>query len=181
MRISRRSKKEEPKKNYLFNEGIKSPRVLVLNSAGENLGIMNTAEALRLAREQESDLVEINPKAEPPVAKITDFGQFRYNQEKENRLRKAHQHVVEIKGVRLSLRIGRHDLEIRQTQALKFLNNGDKVKIEIILRGREMQHGPLAFEIIKNFSDEINKVEKIRWEQPTERQGNKVTAIIAKS
>ncbi len=181
MRISRRSKKEEPKKIYFYNEGITAPSVLVLDSNGENLGIMNTGEALRLAREQESDLVEINPKAEPPVAKITDFGQFRYNQEKENRLRKAHQHVVEIKGVRLSLRIGRHDLEIRQTQALKFLNNGDKVKIEIILRGREMQHGQLAFEIIKNFVNEINKVEKIRWEQPVERQANKVTAIIAKS
>lgn len=182
MRISRRSKKEQPQKiNYRFNEGIETPRILVLDNTGQNLGIMSTAEAIRLAREQELDLVEINPKTNPPVAKIIDFGQFRYQKEKELRLKKAHQHVVEIKGVRLSLRIGKHDLEIRKTQALKFLNNGDKIKVEIMLRGREMQQSKTAFEIIKNFFAELNTVERIRWEQETEKQGNKVTAIMAKA
>jgi translation initiation factor IF-3 len=182
MRISRYGpKKEEPKKAYRFNEGIQTPKVLVLDNAGANIGIMNTGEAIRLAREQELDLVEINPITDPPVAKIMNFGQFRYNQEKESRLRKAHQHVVEIKGVRLSLRIGRHDSEIRKIQAVKFLNNGDKVKVEIILRGRELQQVPMAFQMVKNFINEIDKIEKVRWEQQAEKQGNKVTAIIAKS
>lgn len=182
MRISRRSKKEQPQKiNYRFNEGIETPRILVLGNDGQNLGVMNTAEAIRLAREQDLDLVEINPKTNPPVAKIIDFGQFRYQKEKELRLKKAHQHVVEIKGVRLSLRIGKHDLEIRKTQALKFLNNGDKIKVEIMMRGREMQQSKTAFEIIKNFFNELNAIEKIRWEQEIEKQGNKVTAIIAKA
>jgi translation initiation factor IF-3 len=123
MRISRRSKKEQPPKiNYLYNEGIQAPRILVLNSDGSNIGIMTTAEAIRKARELELDLVEINPKTDPPVAKIMDFGQFRYQKEKEMRLKKAHQHVVEIKGIRLSLRIGKHDSEIRKNQAVKFLN-----------------------------------------------------------
>jgi translation initiation factor IF-3 len=182
MRISRRSKKEQPQKiNYRFNEGIETPRILVLDNAGANLGIMTTAQAIRLARDQEMDLVEINPKTDPPVAKIIDFGQFRYQKEKELRLKKAHQHVVEIKGVRLSLRIGKHDLEIRKTQAIKFLNNGDKIKVEIMLRGREMQQAKTAFDIIKQFFTELNTIEKIRWEQEIEKQGNKVTAIMAKS
>ena len=136
MRISHRRKKEEPKKIYFFNEGIAAPQVLVLDKAGANLGVMPTAKALSLAREEGMDLVEINPKSTPPVAKIIDFGQFRYQQEKEARISKAHQHVVEIKGVRLSLRIGDHDAEIRRNQALKFLDEGNKVKIEVILRGR---------------------------------------------
>jgi translation initiation factor IF-3 len=181
MRISRRSKKEQPQKiNYRYNEGIDAPRILVLNSDGSNIGVLTTAEAIRKAREQELDLVEINPKTDPPVAKIMDFGQFRYQKEKELRLRKAHQHVVEIKGVRLSLRIGAHDLAIRQTQALKFLNNGDKIKIEIMLRGREMQQAATAFDMIKNFFAKLNETEKVRWEQEPEKQGNKVTAIAAK-
>ncbi len=182
MRISRRGKKkEEPKKNYHYNEGIAAPKILVLDSAGASLGIMTTAEAIRVAREQELDLVEINPKTDPPVAKIMDFGQFRYAQEKEMRLRRAHQHTVEIKGVRLSLRIGKNDLLIRQNQAIKFLDNGDKVKIEVALRGREMQQGALAFDMIKKFMQDITAECKIRVEQEIEKQGNKVTSIIAKS
>ncbi len=181
MRISRRGKKEEPKRIYFYNEGIKSPTLLILDTDGSNLGVMPTAEGIRLAREKELDLVEINPKSDPPVAKIIDFGQFRYAQEKEQRIRKAHQHVVEIKGVRLSLRIGAHDLEIRRGQTLKFLNNGDKVKIEIMLRGREMQQAGLAFDNVKKFIETVNSETPIRVEQPTEKQGNKVTTIIAKA
>ena len=181
MRITHRRKKEEPKKNYLFNEGIVAPEVLVLNREGANLGVMKTGAAIALAREQGLDLVEINPKITPPVTKIIDFGQFRYIQEKEARIAKAHQHVVEIKGVRLSARIGEHDLEIRKNQAMKFLNEGHKVKVEVILRGRELAHANVAFDIIKNFIQSVNSELPVRTEQPTERSANKITAIIAKS
>ena len=123
MRISRRSKKEQPQKiNYRYNEGIDAPRILVLNSDGSNIGVLTTAEAIRKAREQELDLVEINPKTDPPVAKIMDFGQFRYQKEKELRLRKAHQHVVEIKGVRLSLRIGADRKSTRLNSSHEFVS-----------------------------------------------------------
>ncbi|KKW08262.1 MAG: Translation initiation factor IF-3 [Candidatus Kaiserbacteria bacterium GW2011_GWA2_49_19] len=181
MRITHRHKKEEPKKAYRFNLGIVSPEVLVLDKTGANLGVMKTSAALALAQEQGIDLVEINPKSTPPVAKIIDFGQFRYTQEKEARIAKAHQHVVEIKGVRLSLRIGAHDLEIRKTQAMKFLNDGNKVKVEIILRGRENQQAGMAFEMIKKFVEDVNRAMPVRSEQAPEKQANKVTTIIAKS
>lgn len=181
MRISRRPKKEQPKVNYFYNEGIKNPQLMVIDADGSNLGVLATGEAIRRAREQGADLVEINPKSDPPVAKIMDFGQFRYQKEKELRLRKAHQHVVDIKGIRLSLRIGAHDLEIRRSQTLKFLNDGDKVRLEMILRGREQQQTALAFELVKKFVIEINTHVETRWEQEIEKQGNKITAIITKA
>src|SRR3989339_822384 len=144
MRISRKKKKASQKRVYFFDEKITAPEVMVLNSEGDNLGAMKTGEAIRLARQNEMQLVLINPKSEPPVAKIMDFGQFRYQSEKEERKRLAHQHVVDLKGIRLSVHIGQHDLEIRQSQTIKFLNDGDKVKIEIILKGRENQLKELA-------------------------------------
>ncbi len=181
MRISRRTKKEKPTKDYLYNEFIAAPRVLVLGNEGGMLGEMNTSDAIARARAEDLDLVLINPKSDPPVARFINFGQFRYQQEKEARLAKAHQHVVEIKGVRLSLRIGAHDLDIRKNQTLKFLDGGDKVKIELMLRGREMQQGALGFELVKKFIDSVNSETPIRVEQPTERHANKMSAIIVKA
>lgn len=181
MRITHRRKKEEPKKQYLFNDSITASEVLVLGKDGENLGVMKTSEAITTAQEQGLDLVEINPKTTPPVTKIIDFGQFRYAQEKEARIQKAHQHVVEIKGIRLSLRIGPHDLDIRHVQTLKFLNDGHKVKVEVILRGRENQYGAHAVEVVKKFVEKVGLALPIRVEQQAERNANKVTAIITKS
>jgi translation initiation factor IF-3 len=182
MRISHRRKKpEEPKKIFFFNEGIRAPQVLVLGSNGENIGVMNTGEAIRAAREQELDLVEINPKTDPPVARIMNFGQYQYQQEKASRIRKAHQHVTKTKCIRLSLRIGAHDQEIRRKQILEFLNSGDKVKVDVVLRGREMQQATLAFDLLKKFISTITSEISIKYDQEVERQGNTITATIFKS
>lgn len=182
MRISRKRRpKIEPKKHFFYNEGIQSPSVLVLGSEGQNLGEMNTGEAIRTAREEEMDLVEINPKSEPPVAKIMNFGQYQYQQEKADRLKKAHQHVMRMKCVRLSLRIGQHDKDIRKNQAMEFLNNGHKVKMEILMRGRENQQGKLAMEILKKAIEEIAAILPIKFDQEMERQGNVISTIIFKS
>lgn len=181
MRISRKKTKAVPKKFYFFNEGITASEVFVLDYEGQNLGAMKTAEAIRLAREQEMDLVLINPKSDPPVAKILNFGQYQYQQEKEARLKKAHQRITKTKCLRLSLRIGAHDLEIRKNKAVEFLNEGDKVKIEMILKGRERQQVPLAIEMIKKNIETINAEVPVRFDQNIEKQGNSVSAIIAKA
>jgi translation initiation factor IF-3 len=95
---------------------------------------MTAGEAIRKAREQELDVVEINPKTDPPVVKIMDYGQFRYQKEKEMRIKKAHQHVVDIKGIRMSLRIGKHDFDIRKTQAVPVaLSTPSLVAVRILL------------------------------------------------
>lgn len=181
MRISHKRQKEEPKKVYLYNENIAAPQVMVLDTNGANLGIKNTGEAIRMAQEQELDLVVINPKAEPPVARIMDFSHFQYQQEKEARIRKAHQHVTKVKCVRLSLRIGQHDLDIRKNQAVYFLNNGDKVKVELMLRGRENQQAALGFEVVKEFLASVANEVKTKFEQNLEKQGSFITAIITKA
>ncbi|MEK7131492.1 MAG: translation initiation factor IF-3 [Patescibacteria group bacterium] len=180
MRISHKKHKPEPKKTFFYNAGITAPEVLVLGSDGQMLGVMKPADALRIAKEQELDLVLINPKSTPPVAKIIDFGQFKYQQEKEERLKVAHAHVTEVKGIRLSLRISPHDMENRQNQTIKFLNNGDKVKIEIFLKGREMQQKPMARAIIEKFINNVNALLPVRQDQEIESMFNKVTSIIAK-
>ena len=181
MRISRKRKKAEPTRYYEYNERIKSSAVLLLGENGENLGEINTGEAIRQAKEKEMDLVIINPKNDPPVAKIIDFGQFKYQKDKEDRIKKARQHVVDTKVVRTSLRIGAHDLDIRKKQAIKFLNQGNKVKIELVLRGREMQQTKRAFDTIREVVAEIGQEEKIKIEEEPKKQANRVAVTIVKT
>lgn len=181
MRISR---KKRPQKllipRYNKNEYIKAPEVRLLGSEGENLGVVPTKEALQTAKEQELDLIEINPKADPPVAQIVDFGSFKYQKEKEAKKQKVRSHVSDMKGIRLSIRISDHDMDVRRKQAEKFLDRGDKVKAEIILRGRERGKANLAYGVINKFIKLIEETMPLRHEQEATRQGGKITAIVAK-
>lgn len=182
MRISRKKRPDKPLiPRYFVNERIQAETVRVLDLEGNNIGVMPTHEAIARARELELDLVEINPKADPPVAKIMGFSQFKYQKEKEVRKQKTNAHISELKGIRLSIRIGEHDMEIRQKQAEKFLARGDKVRTEVILRGRERGKAHLAFEVITAFFTKLNQSMPIKYEQPALRQGGKVTAIIIKA
>ncbi len=180
----RRSRKKRPQKaliaHFRLNDKISVPEVRVINDAEENIGVMSVEEALTLARGKEMDLVEINPKAQPPVCKITNFSNFKYQKEKEARKNKAQAHETETKGLRLSVRISDHDMDVRINQADKFLNRGDKIKPEIILKGRENAKPELAFETMKRFFAKMSEKMELRTEQEPTKQGNKVTAIYAK-
>lgn len=181
MRISRKKRPDKPLiPHFRTNQGISSPEVRVIDSEGNNLGVFSVTDALNLAAENESDLVEINPKAEPPVVQIVVFKHFKYQKEKEARKQKAHAHVSEVKGIRLSIRIGAHDLEIRKGQGEKFLERGDKVKVEIILRGAERSKRHLAFEVIQNYFNLLNATIPVKYEQEAAMQGNKVTSLIVR-
>lgn len=146
-----------PSRQYRVNTAITADKVRLLDENDEHIGIVSIEDALRKAREAECDLVEIQPAADPPVCRITDYNKLKYSLEKEWRKQRAHQKKVETKCIRLSLRIGEHDLEVRRGQAKKFLEGNDKVKIEIALRGRERQHTQLAKEIIQRFIDSLKK------------------------
>lgn len=122
---------------------------------------MATFEALNLAKERMLDLVEVSPKAQPPVCRIMDYGKHLYQQSKQLRLAKAKQKKVEIKGVRLGLRTDTHDSEFKRAQAEKFLRQGDKVKIDIVLRGREKAHQELARTNLQQFISAITVPYKI--------------------
>lgn len=179
MRISRKKRPDKPLiPLYKLNDKITVPEVRVLDAEGKNIGVFSTREAIEMARLQEMDLVEINPKAEPPVAQILEYGHFKYQKEKELRKQKINSHVSDIKGIRISIRISDHDLEIRTNQAKKFLERGDKVKVEMILRDRENAKIGIAFEVITAFFNKLNTAIPVRYEQTATRQGNKVTAII---
>lgn len=181
MRIARKRFKPEVQKIKIrYNEGIRVPMVRVIDENGDHVGTMRTDEAQELAAQRGLDLIEINPNAEPPVVKITEYGQFKYQKDKEERLQKKKQKETEVKGVRLSLRIGEHDREMRMNQAKGFLEDGNKVKVEIILRGRERQFVAGAFQVMDKFINDLRLVQPIRVEQPVTKQENKVTALLTK-
>lgn len=181
MRISRKKRPDKPLiPKYNVNRQIQAEEVRLLDDAGEYIGIMPLAEALSKAAELEMDLIEINPKAEPPVCRLSDFGQFKYQQEKDARKQKANSHESELKGIRLSVRISEHDLEVRQKQAEKFLNRGDKARIELRLRGREKAHFDIARKVVEDFVNRIQASFPVKYEQPIDTAGGKITATIVK-
>ncbi len=166
--------------DYRANERIHVPEVRVIDEEGKFLGVLKIADAIAIAQEREMDLVEVSPKENPPVCKILDFGAFKYQKEKEKKAQKAHAKQVEVKGIRLSVKMGVHDLDVRKTQAIGFLEDGDKIKIEIMLRGREKAHGELAEQRIRAFMAEIEKKYLLYIEQPVTRQGGNVSAIVGR-
>ena len=183
MRISGKrhfiKKKFEAQKRYRTNQYIRVPEVRLIDENGQNIGVISTAEALALAQERGLDLVEVSPLANPPVAKIINYSKLKYQEEKERRKGRAKQKKVEVKGVRLSLRIGQHDVEVRLKQAQKFLADGNKVRIEIILRGREKGRADLARKNINNFIEALNQIKPVKVEQPLSALGGKLSIIIA--
>ncbi len=166
---------------YHVNQFITAPELRVIDENGENLGVLPTHRALAIAEERGFDLVEVNPVAAPPIAKILNYGQFKYEKEKELKKQKSRSKEVEIKGIRLSTRIGAHDRDIRLKQTVDFLKEGNKVKIEIILKGRERQFAHLANQVIMQFVESVNQIFPCHIEQEMTRQGGKISLVIAKS
>lgn len=155
---------------------IEAQSFIVIDETGKNLGLVPREQALALAHERDLDVILVSPNANPPVAKLINQGKFRYEQEKQLQRQKAHQKKVEIKGVRLTFKMGEHDRELRKMQALKFMEKGHKVKIEMILRGRERAFEHIAIENVKKFIDTLG--ENIMVEQPISLQGNRLSTIV---
>jgi len=141
---------------------------------------METYNAMRLAVEKELDLVEVSPLAEPPVCRIMNYGSYQYQQEKKERKQKAKTKKVEVKGIRLTLKIGPNDLATRKNQAIKFLHQGDKVKVELILRGRERAHAGRARENIQKFSAELVQETNAYIERDVSQQGGRLSVLVSK-
>jgi translation initiation factor IF-3 len=165
---------------YRANQQILAPEVRVIDENGLNLGVMPVMQAVGIAQERGYDLVEVDPRPQPPIAKILNLGQFKYEREREMRKQKAKAKQVEVKGIRLSPRIGAHDLETRMRLAEKFLDEGDKLRIEIILRGRERAHADLAKGVIASFVNQLQQKFPLTVEQPIQAQGGQLTTIVGK-
>ncbi|MCK5459876.1 translation initiation factor IF-3 [Candidatus Parcubacteria bacterium] len=179
MRYTRKKSKKIVQKKFRVDNKIFAPKVQLIDDSGKFIGIIDTAEAIEMARKKNLSLVEVSPKEDPPIAKILDYGKMQYKKQKDARKQRAQQKKAETKTIKLSFRIGKHDLDFRAKKAKDFLLDGNKVKIELVLKGRERQHTDLAFQIIRDFIEEL-KDEKysIITEQPIKAQGGRLSAII---
>ncbi len=175
----RRKKRIDLKKDFKFNEDIRSDEVLVIDEKGAQLGAMPTAEALELANTRGLDLVEVAPNATPPVVRFVDYGKFKYQQEKASQKQKLKTKKTETKNIRFSVRIGEHDKELRKKQVCEFLKEGNRVLVELVLRGREHQHTDLAKDFLGNFGKSVLESAPAVLEQPLLKLGSKISMIFA--
>ena len=160
-----------------INEQIHIREVRVTSVTGEQLGIMSTREALRMAEEQHLDLVEVAPKAKPPVCRIMDFGKFRYEQQKREKEAKKKQKVISIKEVKLRPNIEQHDFDVKLKNALRFVEDGNKVKVTIMFRGRELSHPELGKEVLGRVAERLGDAVSI--ERNAKLEGKNMTMIVA--
>ena len=165
------------KQELQINEQIRDKELRVIDSDGNQLGIMSLRRAMELAEQKNLDLVKIAPQANPPVCKIIDYGKFRFEQAKREKEARRNQRVVEIKEVRLSLNIDTHDFETKKNHALRFISDGNKVKASIRFRGREMGHPELGLEIMRKFSDAMSEVAVV--EKPAKLEGRNMLMFLA--
>ncbi|MBQ4237224.1 MAG: translation initiation factor IF-3 [Treponema sp.] len=144
-------------KGMRVNEQIRVREVRLIDDEGNQKGIIPTIEALKMARERDLDLVEVSPNANPPVCKILDFGKYRFEQEKKLRDSKKKQKVLKLKEIRMQPKIGPGDLDTKAKHVQEFLNEGDKVKVTIRFRGRELAHTELGFDVLKEVEKRLEE------------------------
>lgn len=161
----------------MINEQIRDKEVRLIGSDGEQLGIMSAREALRLAEEAELDLVKIVPNAKPPVCKIIDYGKYRYELARKEKEAKKKQKVVEVKEIRLSPNIEANDLNTKMNAAKKFLAKGNKVKITLRFRGREMAHMASSKHILDDFASNLEDVAVV--EKAPKLEGRSISLVLA--
>ena len=142
-------------KELTINEDIRADKVRLISDTGEQLGVMPLEEALNTAFDQGLDLVLMSPDAKPPVCKVMDYGKYRFEQSKREKEAKKKQNIIEIKEVRLSPSIEEHDINVRVKNAQKFLKQGNKVKVSIRFKGRQMAHTKLGFDVMNDFAKRL--------------------------
>ncbi len=155
--FQKRTKDRGPKSNNRIN----SPEVQVIASNGDNLGILNTNEAISMAKEEGLDLIEIAPNAKPPVCKIIDMGKFKYDAQKKANQAKKKQKKIELKEIKMRPVTETHDYDFKVKNAKKFISKGDKVKFTIRFKGRELQHSNLGHDLMKRIQEDMKEIGKV--------------------
>ena len=161
----------------MINGQIRDKEVRLIANDGEQLGVMSAREAQKLADEAELDLIKISPKAKPPVCKIMDYGKFRYEQQKREKEAKKKQHIVEVKEIRLSPNVEINDLKTKANNARKFIEKGDKVKVTLRFRGRELAHVNASKYILDDFAKALEDVATI--DKKPKFEGRSMTMFLA--
>ncbi len=171
--------KRSAKSFIRINDRIRAREIRVIDENGEQLGILPPFEALKIARERGLDLVEVSPTAVPPVCRIQDYGRFLYEKEKSERAARKKQKVITIKEVKFSVTVDEHDYQTKKNQAVRFLNDGDKVKASLRFRGRQMAHRELGYAIINRLIQDIGEAGIVEFMPRME--GTILHAILAPS
>ena len=171
------NKKNGNQNKELVNENVRFPEVLLIGPNGEQLGVMSSREAQFKANEYDLDLMCVAPNAKPPVCKIINYSKWRFEQQKKAKENKKKQHIIEIKEVQLTPQIGQHDLETKAKAARKFLENGDKVKVGVRFRGRQMTHLDIGEETMNKFIACVEDISVV--EKKPEMEGRWMNAVIA--
>lgn len=162
--------------DLMINEQIRDREVRLISEDGEQLGIMSSKDAMKLAKEANLDLVKISPTAKPPVCKIIDYGKFKYEQARKEKEAKKKQKITDVKEIRLSPNIDQNDLNTKSNQARKFLSKGDKVKVVLRFRGREMAHMGISKQILDSFFEKVQDIAVI--EKPAKLEGRSMIMFL---
>lgn len=160
-----------------YNEFITVPKVRVIDEEGENLGVMYTREAIEQAAEAGLDLVEVSPSADPPVCKFLDVGKFKYEAQKKANIARKSQKTQDIKEIKMRPNIDDHDYETKMKAIHKFIGEGDKVKVTLRFRGRELAHGQLGMQLLQRVQEDTNEIAKI--EQYPRMEGRQMLMVIS--
>ncbi len=160
----------------MINEEIRDREVRLIDEKGEQMGIVTNQAAQALAEERGLDLVKIAPQATPPVCKLMDYGKYRFELTKREKEQRKNQKIVELKEVRLSATIDLHDMEVKAKNCIKFLQNGDKVKVSIRFRGRQATHGEIGLEVMSTFFELVKEVAVI--DRPAKQEGRNMYMIL---
>jgi len=160
-----------------INGAIRVPKVRCIDPDGEQLGVLDTAEAIRKAEEFGLDLVEVQPNADPPVCKILDYGKFKYEAQKRANEARKKQKIIEVKEIKLRPNIDEHDYQVKMRNVQKFLNGGDKVKVTLRFRGREMAHQELGANVLTRVREETDEFAKV--EAMPKMEGRQMIMVLA--
>ena len=160
-----------------MNQDIRAPRILLIDQNGEKQGVMPTSSAMEAAEEAGLDLVEIVPNAEPPVCKIMDYGKFRFQEQKKKAEARKRQKVVELKEIKLRPNIDTHDYEVKTKAMHRFFGEGDKVKVTLRFRGREMAHPELGMKLLQKVQEDFDEIAKVEYAPRME--GRQMIRILA--
>jgi translation initiation factor IF-3 len=159
------------------NYEINVPQVRLVGPDGEMIGVVSAREAMSRAEETGFDLVEISPNADPPVCKLLDFGKFKYEQQKKKNEARKKQKIIEVKEIKLRPNIDDHDYDVKMRAATGFLDEGDKVKVTMRFRGREMMHQDLGMNVLMRVKDQLDPLAKV--EQTPQLEGRQMTMVLA--
>lgn len=162
-----------------MNDRIRAPEIRLIGADGENVGVVTPARALAMAADVGLDLVEISPNAAPPVCKIMDFGKFKYEQQKREAEARKKQHIIEIKEIKFRPGTDKHDYDVKMRSVLKFLGEGDKVKVTLRFRGREMAHQELGLDLLNRVAADVTEAEAGKVEAMPKLEGRQMVMMIA--